>query len=187
MGITSDLFPAEAYANVRDEKLSSTCLPVKKVEDIRDRRTGRRGIDNFENFLKFLAPPARGSVTLAVARGEAVYSAIGCASCHVPQLLTGENAILAFDRKPVPLFSDLLLHDVGTGDGIDQAAANGNEIRTPSLWGLRFRRPLLHDGSAPGIEYAIERHHGEAENVRDKYLRLNAGEKSDLLAFLKSL
>lgn len=187
MGITSDLFPSESFGNVRDEKLTSTCRPVQRVEDLRDRRTGRRGIDNFESFLKFLAPPARGAVTPAVVRGEALYSAIGCASCHVPELATGENTNALFDRKPVPLFSDLLLHDIGTGDGIEQADAKGNEIRTPSLWGLRFRRPLLHDGSAPNIQSAIERHHGEAENVKDKYLRLNLSEKSDLLAFLKSL
>ncbi len=63
-----------------------------------------------------------------------------------------------FNRKTVPLYSDLLLHDIGTGDGILQAAANGEEIRTPALWGLRLRRPLLHDGSASTIEEAVVRH-----------------------------
>jgi CxxC motif-containing protein (DUF1111 family) len=187
MGITNDLFATEAYGNIKEEKLSSTCRVVQRIEDVRDRRTGRRGIDNFESFLKFLAPPARGSVNAAAARGETIFSEIGCSSCHVPQLVTGQNANPLFDRKPVPLFSDLLLHDIGTGDGIEQADAKGDEIRTPALWGLRFRRPLFHDGSAPSIEIAIERHREEAAPASDRFSRLTAGEKADLLAFLRSL
>ena len=80
----------------------------------------------------------------------------------MPALTTGPSANPLFNRRPVPLFSDLLLHDVGTGDGIQQEAAEANEIRTPALWGLRFRRPLLHDGSAATIDDAIRRHGGEA-------------------------
>ena len=74
----------------------------------------------------------------------------------------------------MPLFSDLLLHDVGTGDGIPQASALPNEIRTPALWGLRVRRPLLHDGSASTAEEAIGRHRGEAEGVRRRFEQLDA-------------
>lgn len=187
MGITNDLFTTEAFANVSEEKLSSTCRAVQKIEDVRDRRTGRRGIDNFENFLKFLAPLQRGALNSSTTRGEALFAAIGCASCHVPQLMTGQNTNPLFDRRPVPLFSDLLLHDIGTGDGIEQADAKDNEIRTPALWGLRFRRPLLHDGSAANIENAIERHKGEATAPHDAFSRLSAAERDDLLAFLKSL
>ena len=187
MGITNDLFAKEAYANLHEDKLSSTCRVVQKIEDIRDRRTGRRGIDNFESFLKFLAPVLREPVSSAAARGETLFSEIGCASCHFPQLQTGENANTLFDRKPVPLFSDLLLHDIGTGDEIEQADAKGNEIRTPALWGLRFRRPLLHDGSAASIEAAIRRHKGEANQVIARFLNLSAGEAADLLHFLRSL
>ncbi len=187
MGITNDLFTTEAFKNVHEEKLASTCLAVQKNEDIRDRRTGRRGIDNFESFLKFLGPPARGPVTAGVARGETIFTEIGCASCHVPQLMTGPNANVLFDRKPVALFSDLLLHDIGTGDDIEQEDAKGNEIRTPALWGLRFRRPLLHDGSAPNVERAIGRHKGEAGATAERYSQLPSGVQADLLAFLKSL
>jgi CxxC motif-containing protein (DUF1111 family) len=187
MGITNDLFTAEAYGNVHEDKLSSTCRAVQRIEDVRDRRTGRRGIDNFESFLKFLAPPARGPVTASAARGETLFTEIGCSSCHVPQLTTGPNANPLFDRKPVALFSDLLLHDIGTGDDIEQADATGNEIRTPALWGLRFRRPLLHDGSAPNVERAIERHGAEAASVGGRYARLSRAEKMDLVAFLRSL
>ena len=87
----------------------------------------------------------------------------------------------------MPLFSDLLLHDVGTGDGIQQAAAEPDEIRTPALWGLRFRRPLLHDGSAATIDDAIRRHGGEAETARSTYDRLGDGQKAELRRFLTTL
>ena len=102
--------------------------------------------------MKFLAPLPRGAITDEVRTGEQVFTAIGCASCHVPVLTTGANASAALNRKSLALFSDLLLHDVGTGDGIEQEAAQQNEIRTPALWGLRLRRPLMHDGSAPTRE-----------------------------------
>jgi CxxC motif-containing protein (DUF1111 family) len=81
-------------------------------------------------------------------RGETIFAAIGCTRCHIPILFTGRDTNPVFDRRPVALYSDLLLHGVATGDGIPQAAALANEIRTPALWGLRFRRPFLHDGSA---------------------------------------
>ena len=119
------------------------CDLVKDPEDAVDPRTGKRSIDNFEAFMKFLAPIPRGAVTDEVRAGEQVFAAVGCASCHVATLTTGANKSAALNRKTLALLSDLLLHDVGTGDGIEQGAAQQNEIRTPALWGLRMRRPLI--------------------------------------------
>ena len=119
--------------------------------------------------------------------GERIFAAIGCAACHVPALSTGPSTNPLFNRRPVPLFSDLLLHDVGTGDGIPQASAGPEEIRTPALWGLRFRRPLLHDGSAATIEEAVGRHQNEADVARRGFLQLAPDERQRLLAFLRSL
>jgi len=87
----------------------------------------------------------------------------------------------------VALFSDLLLHDIGTGDGIQQGAAAPEEIRTPALWGLRMRRPLLHDGSIATIEGAILRHQGEAELARRGFLQLSPDDRQRLLVFFRSL
>jgi CxxC motif-containing protein (DUF1111 family) len=92
-----------------------------------------------------------------------------------------------FNRKTVSLYSDLLLHDIGTGDGILQAAANGEEIRTPALWGLRLRRPLLHDGSASTIEEAVVRHLREGELARRGFSQLREADRALLMAFLRSL
>ncbi|MGH9657237.1 MAG: di-heme oxidoredictase family protein [Bryobacteraceae bacterium] len=186
MGITNELFREEVAAGVDPEQLR-LCDARRDPEDRRDPRTGLRGIDNFESFMKFLAPIGRAAADPEAARGESLFRSAGCASCHVPVLITGPDAHPLFDRRAVPLFSDLLLHDVGTGDGIEQEAAQADEIRTPALWGLRLRRPLLHDGSAATPDAAIRRHAGEAEKVRERYEALSEAERNALLGFLAIL
>jgi CxxC motif-containing protein (DUF1111 family) len=186
MGITNELFPEENAPN-GDASLLPLVELVPDPEDITDPVTQRSGVDNFTNFMRFLAPPPRGAITASVQQGEAIFDQVGCASCHTPILMTGENAHSAFDRKPVPLFSDLLLHDVGTGDGIGQGSARPNEIRTPALWGLRMRAPFLHDGRAATFEQAIVLHAGEAATVRSNFLSLSPADKQALFDFLGSL
>jgi CxxC motif-containing protein (DUF1111 family) len=186
MGITNDIFPREFAFGVPESRMRQ-CDPFPDPEDRRDPFTRRRGIDNFESFMRLLAPASRSRADAETAAGEQVFSSIGCASCHVAALVTDASSNPLFHRKTVPLFSDLLLHDVGTGDGIRQAAAEPDEIRTPALWGLRFRRPLLHDGSAVTIADAIARHHEEAEGARSRFVALPAGERARLMAFLGSL
>ena len=116
-----------------------------------------------------------------------MFDAVGCDARHVPSLQTGPNANPLFDRKTVPLYSDLLLHDVATGDGIGQASAAPNEIRPPALWGLRFRRPLLHDGRAATVTDAILAHGAEADLARRGFDDLDPPSRAALLAFLGSL
>jgi CxxC motif-containing protein (DUF1111 family) len=187
MGITNELFPNES-ANGIDAATMALCSPPRSgVEDVRNRQTGLRGIDNFENFMRLLAPIGRGPIDDKVRAGEQLFLSIGCASCHTPVLITGRSSNPVFDRKEVHLYSDLLLHDVGTGDGIEQSAALAGEIRTPSLWGLRLRRPFLHDGSAATIEGAILRHDGEAAAVIERYNSAAPAGRSAMLSFLKSL
>jgi CxxC motif-containing protein (DUF1111 family) len=186
MGITNDLFRDELAAGVHRDQMK-LCGAATDVEDVRDRRTGMRGIDNFESFMKLLAPIERAAAGQAAVKGEAIFQSSGCASCHTPRLTTGPSANPLFNSRPVNLFSDLLLHDVGTGDGIEQEAASGDEIRTPALWGLRFRRPLLHDGSAATPEAAIRRHGNEAAGSLRSFEALSDEAKRELLAFLQSL
>jgi CxxC motif-containing protein (DUF1111 family) len=186
MGITNDLFPQELAFGISPEQMKF-CDPIPDPEDRPDPRTRRRGIDNFESFMKFLAPAARGPIDDEVRAGEAVFGAVGCAACHVPALQTGPNVNPVFHRKTVALFSDLLLHDIGTGDGIRQEAAAPQEFKTPALWGLRLRRPLLHDGTAATIDDAISHHGGEAAASRTRVLALPPEQRNALLAFLKSL
>jgi len=186
MGITNDLFPEELTFRLMPEQLRR-CDVIPDPEDVVELETGRRGIDNFESFMKFLAPPARGKITEAVSQGQVLFESIGCAKCHVPSLTTSASSNPLFNYQVVSLFSDLLLHDIGTGDGIRQAGAEPEEIRTPALWGLRHRRPLLHDGSAANTFEAIMRHGQEAEIARQGFEQLSPNHSSFLLAFLDSL
>ena len=185
MGITNELLPNEFALGI-DEATMKECSPKRSIEDVRDRRTGLRGIDQFANFMRLLAPIERAPLSANALQGEALFREIGCAACHTPQMTTAPNANPVFDRKPVPLYSDLLLHDVGTGDGIEQAAAQAGEIRTPPLWGLRLRRPLMHDGGSATADHAIRRHAVEAAASVAQYNAL--GERQRFLnAFLDSL
>lgn len=186
MGITNDLFREEDARGFSAEQLK-LCSATRGLEDLRDRRTALRGIDNFANFMRFLAP-VEGSPADSLARaGQALFTSIGCATCHTPILMTAANRNPVFDRKAVALYSDLLLHDIGTGDGIEQASAGANEIRTPALWGLRLRRPLLHDGSAATPAEAILRHSAEAESVIKAFQALPESGRNAVLEFLRTL
>jgi CxxC motif-containing protein (DUF1111 family) len=186
MGITNELFSQELAVGVTSDRMHA-CDLIPDIEDKRDPRTGRRGIDNFASFMKFLAPVARGPAGESARLGEQVFGAIGCAACHMPSIQTGPSGNPLFHHRQVPLFSDLLLHDIGTGDGIAQGVAAPEEIRTPALWGLRFRRPFLHDGSAATLEETIGRHGNEAELSRRGFERAAESDRAALMAFLRSL
>ena len=188
MGITNDIFPGELAFGMTADQLKR-CDVVDDPEDKVDPSTNRRDIDHFTAFMQLLAPIGRGLTDDDVRDGERVFAAIGCAACHVPALTTGPNANPLFNRKVVPLYSDLLLHRIGTGDGIVQSdsSATPDEIRTPALWGVRFRRPLLHDGTAATVHEAIGRHRGEADLARQGFAGLDERSRANLVAFLGSL
>jgi len=107
----------------------------------------------------------------------------------VPVLTTGASASAALNRKTLALFSDLLLHDVGTGDFIVQngGPVTRTTVRTPPLWGVRTRPQLMHDGLSLTFNEAILRHSGEALQVRLRYQALSVADKRKLITFLESL
>jgi len=74
----------------------------------------------------------------------------------------------ALGNKTIHPFSDFLLHDVGTGDGIVQNGGQGtrNQLRTPPLWGLRARDRLMHDLQTVSRTDAINRHAGQATTAK---------------------
>ena len=102
-------------------------------------------------------------------------------------MTTGPNAIAALNKKPVNLYSDLLLHDIGTDDGIKQGLAEGTQFRTALLWGLSRRDRFMHDAKSNTIEDAILRHGEEALTARKKFEELKPADRAKLLAFLGSL
>ncbi|MEO8670828.1 MAG: di-heme oxidoredictase family protein [Tahibacter sp.] len=187
MGVTSRFFPQENAPN-GNLALLAQFDSVADPEDTIDPATGKGDIDVAADFMRLLAPPPRLPMNTSARAGESLFSSTGCAACHQPQMLTGESPIRALDRKPVNLYSDLLLHDMGAlGDGIEQGFARARDIKTPPLWGLRASGPYLHDGRAAGVEQAIFAHDGEARPARDRYSRLNPTMRRQLLDFLATL
>lgn len=139
------------------------------------------------DFLMHLsAPQPTGG---SVPRGEALFSEIGCASCHIPSLPVRGSAASVF------FYSDFSLHDMGPGldDGLPEGAAKSFEWRTAPLWGLGAllardpRMPLLHDGRARGAEEAILWHDGDAKEAADRFKALPAEDRAYLVAFLATL
>jgi CxxC motif-containing protein (DUF1111 family) len=106
------------------------------------------------------------------------------ASCSAPNSIRFPNR-----NKAIHPFSDFLLHDVGTGDGVVQngGQATRNRLRTVPLWGLRTRGRFMHDALSMSVESAILRHGGQATSVRQAYEALSSQNKTRLLAFLDSL
>src|SRR5581483_8445741 len=138
--------------------------------DSPDPKTRKTELDRLVDEIRHTIPPPRNenlAATPDAQAGEKLFAEIGCAVCHVPAYMTmrpGTKINGGKYRVPESIgntvihpYSDFLLHDVGTGDGIPQAAkpeyldqSTANEFRTPPLWGLRFRYGLMHDGNALG-------------------------------------
>lgn len=187
MGITNRLFPTENAPN-GNTALLQKLDKVKDPEDQVDKATGKAGIDALADYMRLLAPPQAQSTTASTAYGAKFFLDAGCTSCHTPSMTTGTNAIPALSNQTVSLYSDLLLHDMGSlGDGIVQGAANAREMKTPPLWGIKASAPYLHDGRAKTLDDAIKAHDGEAKSARDKYLKLTSDQQKLLVEFLNSL
>lgn len=187
MGITSRLFPKENAPN-GDAALLAQYDLIVDPEDAVDPATGLSDIDHFANFMRLLAPPPQKALTASARAGQDLFGQIGCTACHRPAMTTGRNAVAALDRQAVRLYSDLLLHDMGSlGDGIAQGAAKMTEMRTAPLWGLRARGPYLHDGRAATVDAAIRAHGGEGARARDRYNRLSGSKQREILDFLDSI
>jgi CxxC motif-containing protein (DUF1111 family) len=157
-------------------------------------------IEAFADFMRLLAPPAPAAPTASTQTGSALFTRIGCALCHTPELMTGtaiasgsyHSPSVALSNQPAQLFSDLLVHHMGTGlaDGITQGAAGPDEFRTAPLWGVGERVFFLHDGRTSNIIQAILDHASsgsEANQVVQNYENLSAQEQQDLVDFLRSL
>ncbi|MGH9703477.1 MAG: di-heme oxidoredictase family protein, partial [Candidatus Acidiferrales bacterium] len=206
MGITSRLLP---------EDFTTLCDTVQDPED----KPGADGLSDIDHFARFMratkAPPRDATLasTPDAESGSKLFDSVGCATCHVRAMETaaagtkinGDTFTVpdALGSKQFQPFSDFLLHDVGTGDGIVIAVAEhfgrrymamqpslnptANRMRTAPLWGVRTRSRLMHDGESLTFADAIARHKGEASQSRSRFARLTAKEKEQLIAFLKSL
>lgn len=187
MGITSDVLPIE------------NLHPANGTlgDDVPEPEVSRSTIEDVLFYLRTLAPPKRGPVSPQVLQGEQLFQEVGCASCHLPSMKTGIHpTIAALSQVDVPLYSDLLLHDMGPEleDNFIEGEAGGREWRTSPLWGMRLvadhlgGNPFyLHDGRTSELAEVLRLHGGEAAGARGRFLALSKQDQDALIAFLLSL
>ena len=187
LGVTSTLLPDQNCAptqTICDE------TPNGGTAEVSDERLG-----DIAFYLRTLGvPPARTEADAAATAGREHFTDFGCATCHTPSYTTAESVVPELSGRTIEPYTDLLLHDMGfdMADDRPDFDANGNEWRTPPLWGLGLipvddDRGLLHDGRARTIEEAILWHGGEGTPSRSRFMNASAAERAELLAFLESL
>lgn len=176
--------------------LSGSCSSSDAWSEIDQQ--GNRAVDDLVSFVASLRPVererAQASGSKDIDRGEKLFQRIGCALCHIPTLHTSVHDAPSASST-AHLYSDLLLHRMGIGlaDGISEGSATGRDFRTAPLWGLRYRKFLLHDGRAMDIHSAIVAHassgdrDSEAYQTVAAYEKLSVAEARLLLVFLNSL
>src|SRR3954453_14460138 len=137
-------------------------------------------IEAFARFMRSTKAPPRDTTLAATAdaiAGSNLFNAIGCNICHVTSITTSSagtsinggalTVSAALGNKIIHPYSDFLLHNIGTGDGIVQngGASTRNKVRTQPLWGVRTHDRHMHDGASLTFSESILRHGGEATFV----------------------
>jgi CxxC motif-containing protein (DUF1111 family) len=193
MGITSPLQPTENTSNGAS---------VAAFDTVADPEDDGEDIQFFANFMRSLKAPPRDAVaaaTTSAQHGQTLFSQLGCATCHTPNINTAPAGTVinggqltvpaALGDKTIHPYGDFLLHDVATGDGIVQNGGQStrNKVRTAPLWGMRARDRLMHDGATVSRTDAINRHGNEGANARANFNSLSAASQNDVLNFINSL
>ncbi|WP_405411952.1 di-heme oxidoredictase family protein [Maribacter sp. Asnod1-A12] len=187
LGITSSLFPDENCPT----PLDCDDYPNGGTPEIED-----ENLEKVAFYAASLSVPARRDVDDEdVLEGKSLFASAECIKCHIPKIETGSYEIIALANQTIRPYTDLLLHDMGDGlaDGLQDFDANGNEWRTPPLWGIGLietvngHTNLLHDGRARNIEEAILWHGGEAQASKENFKSFSAEERSKLIQFLNTL
>jgi CxxC motif-containing protein (DUF1111 family) len=201
-------FVSDAYLNemgvtsrLRPKDVTTVCKTTTDPEDVPD-DLGLADIDHFAQFIRGTMVPPRDAAlaaTNSAIHGQHVFHKLGCAVCHVASMTTAPAGTVlnggvftvpaALGNKIIHPYSDFLLHDVGTGDGIVQVGPQdtANKLRTAPLWGLRTKSRFMHDLKSLSLESAIARHRGEAGDAAEDFRELTSAEQQDLLNFLNSL
>jgi CxxC motif-containing protein (DUF1111 family) len=205
MGITNRLLRTEntsmgrsvaAFDKVPDNQPCANNASVSCGED------PDGDIDEFAAFMRATKAPPRDTAlagTTDARTGAALFNQIGCNICHVTSITTSSvgtringntfTVPAALGNKIIHPYSDFLLHDIGTGDGIVQNGGQGtaNKLRTVTLWGTRTRDRHMHDGLSLTFTDAILRHGGEAAGVTNKFQALSSTQRTQIITFLQSL
>ncbi|HEX4963134.1 MAG TPA: di-heme oxidoredictase family protein [Thermoanaerobaculia bacterium] len=200
MGITSKLQPTENTSNGASTAAFDTVADPEDPPTVAD--PFGTDVGAFVRFMRSTKAPAPDTAVANnsdVLAGKSLFSAIGCSICHIASITTSPAGTVinngnytipaAIGDKIIHPFSDFMLHDVGTGDGIVQngGASTQFKLRTPPLWGLRTHDRLMHDTVSFTRDDAIQRHTNEAEPVIQNYLSLSVNQKNQLIAYINSL
>ncbi|MCT8333003.1 thiol oxidoreductase [Leptospira sp. 85282-16] len=190
IGLTTSVFPSENCATGQTLCSASATGNGSNPEISNDR------LARVTFYTSLVSVPGRRNwKNEDVKKGKELFIEIGCSSCHIPRIKTGDHSIREVANQEIRPYTDLLLHDMGDGlsDFRSDFLATGNEWRTTPLWGLGLvervngHELLLHDGRARGVQEAILWHGGEAEQSKNKYKQLPKESRSKLISFLKSL
>ncbi|MEJ7597023.1 MAG: di-heme oxidoredictase family protein [Kofleriaceae bacterium] len=173
MGLTNLIFPEpDGMRDVNDDQLAQTAFHIST-----------------------LGVPAQAPRGDRAQRGRGLFGDMGCATCHVATLHTGDHAVAQLANQTIHPYTDLLLHDMGDEltDARGDYLATGQEWRTPPLWGIGLVQVVapgatfLHDGRARTLDEAILWHGGEAEPMREAFRTASRGDREALIAFLMTL
>lgn len=189
MGITSPYF--------KDQHLLKQHTDAKKMPGGGDPEIANDDLEKMHLYSATLAVPARRNVDDEdVLAGKKLFTVLNCNACHIDKMVTGTHPKFSvLSNQTIRPYTDLLLHDMGPGlaDNRPDFLASGSEWRTPPLWGIGLFQTVnkhtfyLHDGRARNIEEAILWHDGEAASSKNKFIKLSATERAQLILFLQSL
>lgn len=183
MGITSSMFPKEGFSTIQEEFFKDKNIVSGGEPEIND-----KNLDSVILYSKNLAVPVRRNISdPKVTEGERIFKELNCNSCHRTDIKSGNQIIHPY--------TDLLLHDMGDdlSDNRPDFLAEGNEWRTPPLWGIGLFKTVnnhtnyLHDGRANNLTEAVLWHGGEAEKSKNDFKALNKNQRDALIKFLESL
>jgi CxxC motif-containing protein (DUF1111 family) len=201
-------FIADAYLNemgitnrLRPTEVTTVLLTTKGINDQPD-ELGLADIDHFAQFVRGTMVPPRDTALAATPvalKGQQLFRKVGCNVCHTEAITTAPVGTVidggmftvpeALGDKIIHPFSDYLLHDIGTGDGIVQVGPQdtANKLRTAPLWGVRVKARFMHDLGSLSLDSAIARHDGEAHEAARDFRELSPADREALITFLKTL
>ncbi|CAN5338165.1 di-heme oxidoredictase family protein [soil metagenome] len=169
------------FGDCMPDQLRCLAMATGRSPDFDGEEISRAMVTMLANYVRSLKRPSVPDDPKAAR----LFASIGCAACHRPAM-PGE------DGQSLPIFSDLLLHDMGDGlaGTIGDYFASPREWRTAPLMDLKplkGQRRYLHDGRAATIGEAVEWHGGEADKARSAFDALSEAERTRLVNYLKSL
>jgi CxxC motif-containing protein (DUF1111 family) len=194
-GVTNDLFPNERI-DLGDCMFNT--LPEDTVNEIAVSTTNdpvsnfSSDITNFTLFMRLSAGPTPATPNPVTIDGNVAFIDVGCGLCHLPFHVTGKSDYSNQSLVTYFPFSDIALHDMGSGlqDQVSQGGADGQQFRSAPLWGVGKRIFFLHDGRTSNLLTAIEDHASSGSEANQVITNFNlAGPivQQEILDFLRSL